>query len=263
VLDVTDDASRELALAIADTTLAAGLRYGRWVERAPSTEEQVAVSSMSQDKLGQARQFYQIAEASFDVDAVELQYNRDPDAFAWNPAWLAPWPSWGHLVVAQITLGRGLLEDLSALAEDTSLREPFAKIQQEDSWHARHGSAWLSQVGDDESAREHFQAALDDLWPPIVAYYGAVGEERFPEDREAGVVTRSDDEKRQRLLDEIVPQLEDAGLEVPGSHEDDGWTTKPSPTQDHVARVREAGEATAIELAAMLQDPEHRALAEL
>lgn len=257
------DPSRELALAIADTTLAAGLRYGRWVERAPSTEEQVAVSSMSQDKLGQARQFYQIAEEAFDVDAVGLQYDRSPGDFAWNPAWLTPWPTWGHFVIAQVALGRGLLERLEALAEGLALREPFAKIQQEESWHARHGSAWLSQVRHDEDARRHFQAALDDLWPHVVVYAGVAGRERFPDDREAGVLTRGDDELRERLLDHVVPQLTDAGLEVPATAEDDAWSTKPEPTADQLERTRMAGEETALELTAMLQDPEHREIAEL
>jgi phenylacetate-CoA oxygenase PaaI subunit len=256
------EVSRELTVAIADTTLAAGLRYGSWVERAPSTEEQVAVSSMSQDKLGQARQFYQIAEDRFDVDAVALQYDRSTEEFAWNRSWLAAWPSWGHFVISQVTLGRALLEELSALAEGTALREPFAKIEQEDSWHARHGSAWLSQVGHDEGAREHFQAALDDLWPHLVTYFGIAGEERFPDDRGSGALTVGDDELRQRWLDEIVPQLEDAGLEIPAT-EEDAWSTKPSPTKENVQLTADAAEATGVELTAMLQDPEHRELAEL
>ncbi len=255
-------ASRELVLSIADTTLAAGLRYGRWVERAPSTEEQVAVSSMSQDKLGQARQFYLFAEDAFEKDPVALQYDRAPEAFAWNPSWLTPWKTWGHFVIAQVALGRGLLEQLSALAEDVELRGPFAKIQQEDSWHARHGSAWLSQVRHDEDAAQHFQAAFDDLWPAIVTSFGVIGEERYPDDLEAGVLTRGDDELRARLLDEIVPLLEEAALEVPAA-KDGTWATKPEPTREQRERTRATGEQTAVELTAMLQDPEHRELAEL
>jgi phenylacetate-CoA oxygenase PaaI subunit len=261
-LTVTPEPSRELTLAIADSTLAAGLRYGRWVERAPSTEEQVAVSSMSQDKLGQARQFYQLAEDLHEVDAVELQYDREPDAFAWNPAWLAPWTSWGHFVIAQVVFGRALLDELEALAEDVPLREPLAKIEQEDSWHARHGSAWLAQASSDEGAREHFQAALDDLWPHVVTYFGADDQPRFPDDRERGVI-ETDDELRAALLDEVVVQLEEAGLEVPAERGEEGWRTEPEPSAKQLELTRAAGEETALELAAMLQDPEHRALAEI
>lgn len=264
MLDVGEPrATRDLALAIADTTLAAGLRYGAWVERSPSTEEQVAVSSMSQDKLGQARNFYQIAEDAFGLDAVELQYDRGVDEFAWNRSWLAPWSSWGHFVVAQVAFGRALLEQLSALEEGVALREPLAKIEQEDSWHARHGTAWLSQAEADDEARRHLQSALDDLWPAIVTYFGAEGDERFPEDVETGVLTRTDDELRQALLDEIVPRFEDAGLEVAAEKDDGQWTTKPAATSDEVERTARAGEETGLELVAMLQDPEHRELAEL
>lgn len=255
--------SRELTLAVADTTLAAGLRYGTWVERAPSTEEQVAVSSMSQDKLGQARQFYQVAEQLHGLDAVELQYEREPGAFCWEPAWLAPWTSWGHFVLSQVVLGRALVDQLSALAEGVALREPLAKIEQEDSWHARHGSAWLAQAAEDPGAREHFQAALDDLWPRFVIVFGVEGEQRFPEDEQEDVLVRGDDELRAALLDEVVPQLEDAGLQVPAERTEQGWRTDPQPTAKQTGLTREAGRETALELTAMLQDPEHRELADI
>lgn len=262
--DVSKSApSPELALYLADTTLAAGLRYGLWVERAPSTEEQVAVSSMSQDKLGQARQFYQIAEGIVDQDVVELQYDRDPEAFAWNPAWLTDWPTWSHFVLGQVLLGGALLEDLESLAEDNPLREPLAKIEQEESWHARHGAGWLAQAGGDEASREPFQQALDDLWPHVVAYFGPEGEERFPEDLDTGALAISSDEARQRFLDATVPQLEDAGIKVRAEQADGVWTTDPTPSEKLVERSQTASEEIQLELAAMLQVPDNREMAEL
>ncbi len=255
--------SRELSLAIADTTLAAGLRYGRWVERAPSTEEQVAVSSMSQDKLGQARQFYQVIADAFDEDPISLQYDREVEAFAWNPAWLVPWTSWSHFVIAQVALGQALLEDLRSLAEGLRLREPLAKIEQEDSWHARHGSAWVAQSAEDEAIRAAMQQALDDLWAPIVSYFGAEGSQRFPDDVDAGILVDTDEDRRARLLDELVPQLEQAGLSVPAKRSDNGWSTDPTPSIELVEETRTAGQERALELTAMLQDPENRDLARI
>lgn len=255
--------SEELILQVADTTLACGLRYGLWVERAPSTEEQVAVSSMSQDKLGQARQFYQVASEATGADPVELQYDRSGEAFAWNPAWLSPWPSWSHLVTAQVTLGRALLTELESLAEGTRLREPFAKIQQEDSWHARHGTAWLAQADHDQEAREAFQSALEDLWPQVVGYFGAADDERFPEDVSSGALTRGDDEMRRAFLDEVVPQLEEAGLDVPADETGDGYSLDPTPSSKLVDRLQDEASEVAIELVGMLQDPTNRELAEL
>jgi len=264
VPNVTDrQPSRDLTLSVADSTLAAGLRYGTWVERAPSTEEQVAVSSMSQDKLGQARGFYQMAEELHDLDKVELQYDREPDEFRWTPAWSTPWNSWGHLVLGQVLYGRALLDQLTAIADGVKLREPLSKIEQEDSWHARHGSAWLSQAAQDTGAREHFQAALDDLWPHAVTVFGAEDDERFPEDLDAGVLEATDDELREAWLAEIVPQLRDAGLEVPAETTTDGWRTDPEPSAKQCELTEDAARETAMELAAMLQDPEHRELAEI
>lgn len=255
--------TRGLTLAIADTTLAAGLRYGLWVERAPSTEEQVAVSSMSQDKLGHAREFYQLADDLLEEDAVELQYERDADAFGWNPAWLAPWPTWAHFVVAQTVLGRALLEELRSLDEDSVLRGPLTKIEQEDTWHARHGSAWLEQAAHDQDAQGSLQEAVDDLWPAAVGVFGVEGQERFPRDLEDGALARSDEEAREAFLDEVVPQLDEAGLEVEADSSADGWTTEPSASKTLIDDLRSQGREMAIELTGMLQDPMARELAEL
>lgn len=253
-------ASAELALYAADTSLAAGLQYGLWVERAPSTEEQVSLSSMSQDKLGHARAFYQEAADATGRSTVELQYDRGVADFAWNPAWTVELATWPEVVLAQALFGTALRIDLHAIADEASLSDPLAKIEQEDRWHARHAEAWLEVLGGDSPDA---QDALDDLWPFAVAFFGPDGEERFPEDLDAGVRTRTDDELRATFLDEIVPTLEGAGLDVDADRTDDGWATKPRPTPSLADEVEEQARAHATELVSLLQDPDARELAEL
>lgn len=253
----TDD----LVLYLSDTTLAVGLQYGLWVERSPSTEEQVALSSMSQDKLGHARAFYQIAEKVTGQSMVELQYDRDPAAFAWNPAWAAPLTTWDHLVLAQVLFAPALTLELEALADGSQLAEPLSKIEQEETWHTRHGQAWLAHASEDRP--EALEAALSDLWPLAVGFFGAEGQERFPEDLETGQRVRTDDDLRRAWLDELVPSLEDAGVDVPASTDGDAWTLDPAPSPALVEDLEARIEENAIELAGLIQDPEGRELAEL
>jgi len=255
--------SRSLGVYLADTTLAVGLRYGRWVERAPSTEEQVAVSNMSQDKLGHAREFYQTVGEQFDESALNLQHERPVDEFTWNPAWLTPIDNWAEFVLAQVLLGRALLEDVQALADSNPFRTSLDKIQQEESWHARHGSAWLSRAGSHEEALSSLQAALDEIWPAAVAYHGVPDEDPFTDDLARGATVRDNTERRAAWLDEVVPQLEDAGLDVSARRTDNGWSVDPVPSPKLVDEVRAQGQETALELAAMLQDPANSQLADL
>lgn len=253
-------ASAELALYVADTSLAAGLQYGLWVERAPSTEEQVALSSMSQDKLGHARAFYQEAADATGRSTVELQYDRGVDEFAWNPAWTVELDAWADVVLAQGLFGPALGLDLHALSDDTALSGPLAKIDQEDRWHERHAEAWLEVLAEDPGKA---QASLDELWPYAVGFFGPEDAERFPEDLEAGVRTRSDDGLREDYLDDLVPRLEAAGLDVDAERTGDGWATKPRPSSDLVDGLRERALDHATELVGLLQDPDARELAEL
>lgn len=256
--------STDALTTLADTLLAVGLQYGLWVEKSPNVEEQIALSSMSQDKLGHARAFLQLVHEAGGPDPVALQYDRAVDDFRWTLAWTAPLPSWNHLVVAQVVFGRALLADVRAFADGTKPAELLAKIEQEESWHTRHGDAWLSRVkGDTGALRKAAQAALDELWPYAVAAFGATGVERFPDDVASGARTADDDALRAGLLAEVVPLLEEAGLKVPASQRGGAWTTDPAPDAALVEELRARTEESRLELVGMLQDPVAREMSRL
>lgn len=254
--------SFDLALYLADSNLAAGIQYGLWVEKAPSTEEQVALSSMSQDKLGHARAMYKVAENVTDRSSVELQYDRDPDAFAWNPAWVAPWPTWHHLVLAQALFGDALLMEIQHLDKASPYGGLLSKIDQEDVWHEKHATAWLaSAAAMDQTGK--LEAALEDLWPFAVAYFGVAGENRFPSDVESGLLGRGDDTLREAFIERVVPRVQGAGLNIPAKQDGDTWSISPAPNASLRRDVAGRVAPNQVELVSLLQDPDARALAEL
>lgn len=254
--------SPDLALYLADTNLAAGIQYGLWVEKAPSTEEQVALSSMSQDKLGHARAMYKVTEKVTDRSSVELQYDRDPDAFAWNPAWVAPWPTWHHLVIAQALFGDALLMEIQHLDEASGYGDLLSKIDQEDVWHEKHATAWLASAGAMDQTGK-MDAALEDLWPFAVAYFGIAGEDRFPDDVESGLLGRGDDALREAFIGRAVSRLREVGLNVPAKQEGDAWSLSPAPDASLRHDVTGRVAPNEVEIVSLLQDPDARALAEL
>ncbi|MDX1611252.1 MAG: Phenylacetic acid catabolic protein [Candidatus Thermoplasmatota archaeon] len=246
--------SKELLLALGDANLAAGVQYGLWIERSPTVEEQIALSSMSQDKLGHARAYYQLLEEHFDEDAVALQYDRDLDAFAWPTGWTAPLPTWQHLVLAQVLFSRALMSDISNVDPGSPAGGLVDKISQEESWHTRHGDAWLASLADGaHGSTEDLQAALDELWPHAVVYLGLPGQERFPGDVDNGSRTVTDTEAREAYLEEVGAQLEAAGLNVPSV----------TPSDKLLAELTDAVAENRLELQALLQDPEGREIASL
>lgn len=254
--------SRQLLLYLADTNLAAGTQYGLWVERSPTVEEQISLSSMSQDKLGHARAYHQLLESVHDEDIVALQFDRDLEEMAWNPAWTLPVEGWPHLVLSQVLFARGLLADARSVSQATQAGGLINKLEQEEAWHTRHGDAWLASLTSDGVTPE-LQAVFEALWPYAVTFFGAQDLERFPEDLETGARTRTDQELRTAFLDEIVPLLKGHGFEVPAEKDQAGWTTDPVPSDKLVAELQADTREHALELLALFQDPEARELAEL
>jgi ring-1,2-phenylacetyl-CoA epoxidase subunit PaaC len=73
----------ELLLTIADDEFVSGFTDSEWTGIAPMLEEDVAISSISQDELGHARAMYQLlADVLADGrDEDALAYDREPDEY--------------------------------------------------------------------------------------------------------------------------------------------------------------------------------------
>ena len=247
--------SVETLLTHADTLLAAGLQYGLWVERAPSVEEQIALSSMSQDKLGHARAFYLLVEEAGGPSTVELQYERSVAEFRWALPWTLPLASWEHVAVAQSLLARALLSDLGASASGTGPAGLLDKVRQEEGWHLRHAQGWLAHAAAGEGdARKRLEAALAELWPVAPLSLGVDGEERFAADLASGGRTQDDATLRAAYLDQVGQALTAAGLEA--------LPAGPC-TRDALDLVAARSEEHRLELVAMLQDPIAREMSRL
>ena len=156
-------------LALADDALVLGHRLSEWSGKAPMLEEDIALSNLALDLIGQARLFYTYAG--------EIEGNgRDEDALAY----LRDEHAYTNLLIAEqangdfaATMVRHLLYAafvhpyFQALqkSSDTPLAEIAAKAVKEMAYHVRHASEWVIRLGDgtDES-HGRAQSAMDDLW---------------------------------------------------------------------------------------------------
>lgn len=178
----TPSALLAYALALADDALILGHRLSEWSGKGPMLEEDIALSNLALDLIGQARLYYAYAG---EVEGREsggegrsedaLAYLRDEQAFSNVLLVEQPNGDFAATMVRQLLYAAFMHPYLQALqrSADARLAEIAAKAVKEMAYHLRHASEWVIRLGDgtDES-HARTVAALDELW----AYTGELFE---------------------------------------------------------------------------------------
>jgi ring-1,2-phenylacetyl-CoA epoxidase subunit PaaC len=153
------DARFEYVLRLADDALVLGHRLSEWSSRAPTLEEDIALSNIGLDLVGQARSLYAYAgrlegkgrdEDALDFDRVE-RLNGD---FAATMARQLLYSTFAELFWTAMKQSKDA--ELSGIA---------AKAEKECSYHVRHSAEWVIRLGDgtDES-HARMQREVDEAW---------------------------------------------------------------------------------------------------
>ena len=170
----------EYALRLGDNALILSHRLSEWCGHAPALEEDIALTNVALDLIGQAQFWLSLAGelegAGRDADA--LAYRRDAGAF--RNALLVERPNgdYGHTLMRQYLFDSWHLLALTALAKsaDPRFAEIAAKGQKEVAYHVERSAELVIALGDGTGeSHRRMQAALDSLW----AYAGElfVGDE--------------------------------------------------------------------------------------
>lgn len=159
----------DFALNLGDNVLILGHRLSEWCGHGPVLEQDIAMTNVALDLIGQARMYYdyaaEIEGAGRSQD--DLAYRRDvldfknlllvemPNGdFAQTIARQFYFDTW-HLLVLQ-ELGRSTDRTLSEIAQ---------KALKEVTYHQRWSSEWVVRLGDGTAeSRERIQRAIDELW---------------------------------------------------------------------------------------------------
>lgn len=158
-----------LALALADDALVLGHRLSQWSSRAPTLEEDIALSNLGLDLIGQARLFYTLAGKleGQGRDEDHLAYFRDAADFRNVLLVELPNGDFAITMARQLIYAAFVHPYFDALSRSTEpgLSEIAAKAVKEMAYHVRHSAEWVIRLGDgtDES-RRRMTAALADLW---------------------------------------------------------------------------------------------------
>jgi ring-1,2-phenylacetyl-CoA epoxidase subunit PaaC len=162
-------------LRLGDSCLVLAQRLSQWCGHGPMLEEDIALTNVSLDLLGQARLLLSHAGALEGRGRSEddLAYFRDEaQFFNWTmvelPNGAGPHEDYA-LTIARNAMVSALLIPLwegLAASTDAQLAAIAAKSVKEARAHWRHASEWLIRMGDGTPhSQARAQAALDRLWP--------------------------------------------------------------------------------------------------
>ena len=172
-------------LHLADTTLILAQRNAEWCGHGPILEQDIAITNISLDLLGQSRNFYQYAatlinknikpagseapppEGFGEASEDSLAYLRTEREF--KNCLLAEQPNgdWGQTILRQFFFSayQFLLYQRLQHATDEQIAAIAAKALKEVTYHQRWSSEWVVRLGDGtEESHQRMLKAIDELW---------------------------------------------------------------------------------------------------
>jgi len=169
----SDQRLLDYVLRLADSDLILAQRLGEWVGHGPVLEEDIALTNVGLDLLGQARLWFAYAG---EVERRSGSAGRGEDEFAF----LREGGGFRNLLLTEQPNGTYadttarqfyfdvwhelLLRNL-AVSRDPRIAEIAAKALKEVMYHAERSADWVIRLGDGtELSHTRMQSAIDDLW---------------------------------------------------------------------------------------------------
>lgn len=170
-------------LHAADNALIMSQRLGEWTGHGPALEQDIALTNIALDYLGQARNFYQHAAQlinehrlmpafapgrSYPLQEDDLAYHRLEHQFSNHLLVELPNGHWGQTVLKVFFFShyqQGVYEQLLN-DNDSQLAAIAEKSLKEVKYHVKWSNDWVLRLGDGtEESHQKMQDALNDLWP--------------------------------------------------------------------------------------------------
>ncbi len=156
-------------LRLGDNALILGQRLSEWCGHGPVLEQDIAITNIALDLVGQARSFLehagQLEGAGRSED--DLAYFRNANQFFNVLLVEQPNQDWAYTIVRQFFFDAfhyHLLQELTH-SKDEHLAAIAQKSLKEVTYHLRFSSEWVIRLGDGtELSHQKMQNAVNDLW---------------------------------------------------------------------------------------------------
>ena len=207
----------DYSLHLADNALILGHRNSEWCGHGPVLEQDIAISNIALDLIGQARNFYQYAAQLTGNKATEdsLAYLRDVMEFKNCLLVELPNGDWGQTILRQFffsTYQYFLYQQLQN-STDTQLAAIAEKALKEVTYHLRWSSEWVIRLGDGtEESKQRILHAVAELWPYTGDMFEMAGYELQAANEGLGVDLKNIQHK---WTEKIKSVFEEATLTLP------------------------------------------------
>jgi ring-1,2-phenylacetyl-CoA epoxidase subunit PaaC len=159
----------EYILHLADNGLILAQRLGEWCGHGPVLEQDIALTNIALDVLGQARYFYQYAaevdgQGKSEDDYAYLRGEREFKNFLLLEQ---PNGDWAHTIVRQFFYDNFMQLVYTKLlsSTDKQIAAIASKAIKEVNYHLKFSSEWVIRMGDGtEESHERVQNAANTLW---------------------------------------------------------------------------------------------------
>ena len=218
---MNNQALKDLLYKMADDALIIGHRNSEWTGIGPMLEEDLAFSSMAQDKIGHAKALYQILhEILGEPEPDKVAFLREEKLFKCSQFVELPIGEYDFSLVRQF-----LFDHAEAVRYDmltSSSFQPLAllakKVKGEIKYHVMHADTFLKQLGtgNDES-HARMQSALNYAMPYAL---GIFEKSEFENELITSQVFAGEEALKAKWLEKIKPVIAAAGLQLPVVAED-------------------------------------------
>lgn len=161
--------TKQLALQLGDNTLILAQRLGEWCGHGPVLEQDIALTNMALDLLGQAQLYFLYAAELEGKGKTEddLAYLRDAHEFRNVLLVEQPNQDWAYTIARQFFFDVFHFYYCTGLcaSKDERLAAIAEKALKEVTYHLRFSSDWMLRLGDGtEESHRRIQEAVDNLW---------------------------------------------------------------------------------------------------
>lgn len=158
------EAAKELVYKMADDQLIIGHRNSEWTGLGPLLEEDIAFSSMAQDKIGQSFHLYSLLTEMGEQDPDTVAFTRNEKQFHCCKLVELPIGEYDFSLVRHFLFDHAEQIRFNLLAESTlePLQMMARKFKGEIKYHILHADTWLRQLATgSEESKARIQSALN------------------------------------------------------------------------------------------------------
>jgi ring-1,2-phenylacetyl-CoA epoxidase subunit PaaC len=209
------EALKDLLYKIADDQLILGHKNSEWTGFGPILEEDIAFSSMAQDKVGQSWQMYKLLNELGESDPDTVAFMRNADQFHNCQFVELPNGEYDFSLIRHFLFDTAEMIRFNYLA--ASSYEPLSllskKIKGEIKYHTMHANIWMKQLGSaTEESIIRLQSSLDYAMPYAL---GIFEPSKFEEELIKEGIFRGEEAIKADWLEQVKSILDQTKLTMP------------------------------------------------